>query len=129
MFDQAKDNWTDERAELRGLLNDVEWDAAARTTINAHYTDPLIARQMWRALGALGFTRGSVLEPGSGVGTFIGLAPLGAQMTGVELDPTTASISAALCTRTPPFAQSRSRTPGCRRGASMPRSGTCRSGT
>ena len=37
-----------------------------------------------------------MLEPGSGAGTFIGLAPEAAQMTGVELDPLTASISAAL---------------------------------
>ncbi len=96
VFDQAKVNWADERAELRSLLSDSEWDAAARTTINAHYTDPLIARQMWRALRDLGFTGGTVLEPGSGVGTFIGLAPGTAQMTGVELDPITAAISAAL---------------------------------
>jgi N12 class adenine-specific DNA methylase len=96
VFDRAKDNWTDERAELHTLLDDVERDAAARTTINAHYTDPLIARQMWRALSDLGFTGGTVLEPGSGAGTFIGLATEQAVMTGVELDPITASISAAL---------------------------------
>ncbi|MGA2455025.1 MAG: helicase-related protein [Solirubrobacteraceae bacterium] len=96
VFDNAKDDWSAERAELRSLLSDAEWDAAARTTINAHYTDPLIARQMWRALNDLGFTGGAVLEPGSGAGTFIGLAPESAQMTGVELDPLTASISTAL---------------------------------
>src|ERR1035441_6986184 len=96
VFDNAKDDWSAERAELRGLLSDAEWDAAARTTINAHYTDPLIARQMWRTMQALGFEHGTVLEPGSGAGTFIGLAPEAAQMTGVELDPLTASISAAI---------------------------------
>ena len=96
VFDAAKGDWNRERAELRALLSDAEWDAAARTTINAHYTDPLIARQMWRALGDLGFTGGAVLEPGSGAGTFIGLAPERAVMTGVELDPITASISTAL---------------------------------
>jgi len=96
VFDDTKGDWDRERTELRSLLSDTEWDAAARTTINAHYTDPLIARQMWRALGDLGFTGGTVLEPGSGAGTFIGLAPERAQMTGVELDPITAGISAAL---------------------------------
>jgi len=96
VFDNAKDDWSAERAELRSLLSDAEWDAAARTTINAHYTDPLIASQMWRTMHALGFEHGTVLEPGSGAGTFIGLAPEAAQMTGVELDPLTASISAAL---------------------------------
>jgi N12 class adenine-specific DNA methylase len=98
---------------LRGLLTETEWDAASRTTINAHYTDPVIARQMWRALGSLGFTGGAVLEPGSGAGTFIGLAPESAQMTGVELDPITASIAQALYPhahiRTESFADTRLR--------------------
>src|SRR5699024_8530402 len=84
------------RGQLRSLLSPDEWDAAARTTINAHYTDPLIVRQMWRAMTALGFDGGTVLEPGSGLGTFLGLAPETARMTGVELDPVTAAISRAL---------------------------------
>ncbi len=92
-FDSLREDWSAEREELRALLTDDEWDAAARTTINAHYTDPLIARQLWRALTGLGFTGGAVLEPGSGLGTFIGLAPDGVDLTGVELDPVTAAIS------------------------------------
>lgn len=96
VFDESKTDWADERDWLRDLLTSDEWDAAARTTINAHYTDPLIIRQMWRAMTALGFTEGTVLEPGSGLGTFIGMAPAGARMTGVELDPVTATISRAL---------------------------------
>lgn len=96
VFDDHKPDWDAERTELRGLLDAPEWDAAARTTINAHYTDPLIADQMWRAMRTLGFASGRVLEPGSGAGTFIGLAPDTAEMTGVELDPVTAAISHAL---------------------------------
>src|SRR5690606_11454432 len=96
VFDDLKPDWDAERAELRELLSDDEWEAAARTTINAHYTDPMIARQVWRLLNALGFSGGAVLEPGSGAGTFIGLAPESAQMTGVELDPLTAAICAEL---------------------------------
>jgi N12 class adenine-specific DNA methylase len=56
----------------------------------------MIARQMWRTMTQLGFAGGTVLEPGSGAGTFIGLAPEGAEMTGVELDPVTASIAQSL---------------------------------
>lgn len=48
---------------------------------------------MWAAVQRLGFDGGSVLEPGSGSGTFIGMAPAGARVTGVELDVITASIS------------------------------------
>ena len=37
-----------------------------------------------------------MLEPGCGSGNFIGLAPPGAEMLGVELDPVTAGIAARL---------------------------------
>ncbi|NLG56519.1 MAG: helicase, partial [Rhodococcus sp.] len=96
VFDESKTDWSTEREQLLSLLSPDEWDAAARTTINAHYTDPLIVRQMWRAMTMLGFDSGSVLEPGSGLGTFLGMAPEHARMTGVELDPVTAAISRAL---------------------------------
>lgn len=93
VFDSTHQEWAAERAQLRDLLDQDQWDAAARTTINAHYTDPLIATQMWRALTSLGFEQGTVLEPGCGAGTFIGLAPPRAQTTGIELDPMTAFIA------------------------------------
>jgi hypothetical protein len=51
---------------------------------------------MWEAVRGLGVTGGRVLEPGCGAGTFIGLAPETAELIGVELDPTTAAITAAL---------------------------------
>ncbi|MGO2170501.1 MAG: helicase-related protein [Micrococcaceae bacterium] len=96
MFDETSTDWTRERSLLREVLDEAEWRAAERTTINAHYTDPAYATQIWAALGRLGFTTGDVLEPGSGAGTFIGLAPDGARMVGVELDPLTAAISRGL---------------------------------
>jgi hypothetical protein len=51
---------------------------------------------VWEAAAALGFTAGRVLEPGCGSGNFIAFAPGGARMTGIELDPVTAGIAAAL---------------------------------
>ena len=92
-FDPRNDQWAEQREELRDLLSEQEWDDAARTTLNAHYTPPQVAAELWQAMSSLGFTGGDVLEPGSGSGTFIGLAPPDARMTGVELDPVTASIS------------------------------------
>jgi SAM-dependent methyltransferase len=51
---------------------------------------------VWAAVRGLGFTGGRVLEPGCGSGNFIAFAPASAEVTGVELDPVTAGIAAAL---------------------------------
>jgi len=79
------------------LLDEHEWRAAARTTLNAHYTDAAIAQSMWHLMTEYGFGAdgaGQVLEPGCGAGTFLGLAPDAAtHLTGIELDPTTASVA------------------------------------
>ena len=105
--------WAEERERLRALLDQGAYAAARRTTINAHYTDPAYVRAIWTALQDLGFDAGEVLEPGAGAGTFIGLAPAGARMTGVELDPSTAAIARALypdaTIRTESFAHTRYR--------------------
>ena len=84
------------RAELVGLLSPEEIDSAKRSTINAHYTDASYVQAIWDAAGALGFKGGQVLEPGCGSGTFIGLAPKGAEMLGVELESVTACIAQKL---------------------------------
>ena len=96
VFDDDRDEFTAARAELRQLLSDAEYAAARRTTINAHYTDAALAKVVWDHVTALGFGGGQVLEPGCGSGNFIGLAPPGAQVLGVELDPVTAAIAARL---------------------------------
>ena len=111
VFDPANQAWEQQRAELRQLLGEQGWAAARRTTLNAHYTSPELVHEIWGALTGLGLTRGSVLEPGCGSGTFIGAAPDGVAMVGVELDPTTAQIAQALyphaTIRAESFAESR----------------------
>ena len=87
--------WAAVRDRLRELTG-PGYDAAARTVLNAHYTHPALARAMWSVLAGLGFRGGRVLEPGCGSGLFLATAPAGAQVTGVELDPATALIAAAL---------------------------------
>ncbi|WAX58516.1 hypothetical protein M6B22_07060 [Jatrophihabitans cynanchi] len=97
LFDPARAEYARHHDELAQLIPDAEeLHAAARSTLNAHYTHPRFAAAMWQAARTLGFTGGRVLEPGCGPGTFIGLAPEGAEVIGVELDPTTAGIAAAL---------------------------------
>ncbi|MFF0256872.1 hypothetical protein ACFYPW_30785, partial [Micromonospora zamorensis] len=84
------------REQLRQVLDEREYAAAERNTLNAHYTDAAYVRAIWDAVTGLGFEGGDVLEPGCGPGTFIGLAPGGARMVGVEVEPVTAGIAAAL---------------------------------
>ena len=63
VFDLRKENWAAERAELKELLGERAYEAAAMTTINAHFTDPAYVREIWAGLERLGFDGGRVLEP------------------------------------------------------------------
>jgi len=99
VFDPAHPEHTGVRTELQALLGQAGYRAASRTTLNAHYTDAALVQAIWDTLGQAGFggTAGRVLEPGCGAGTFLGLAPAtAAEMVGIELDPTSAAIAAAL---------------------------------
>jgi N12 class adenine-specific DNA methylase/SAM-dependent methyltransferase len=84
------------RDELSRLLTPAELAAASRNTLNAHYTDAGLVQAIWAGVQQLGFTGGRVLEPGCGSGNVVGFAPAGAEVTGVELEPATAAIAAAL---------------------------------
>jgi hypothetical protein len=107
--DHARFGWA--REELAGLLDEQELAAAARNTLNAHYTDFGLVRVVWHGVQRLGFAGGRVLEPGCGSGNFIAAAPEGAEMVGVELEPVTAGIAGLLYPqaqiRTESFAQTR----------------------
>lgn len=95
-FEQDHARWAeydDVRQQLQTILTPVEFRQASRGVLSMHYTPQPIAEAMWDGLRAFGFERGDVLEAGSGSGTFFGVAPDGARLTGVELDPTTARIA------------------------------------
>ncbi len=94
LFDEADESWAEARERVRALLGDEQaWDRARRTTLNAHYTSAEVVKAMWGLAGELGFSEGEVLEPGCGSGNFLGFAPEGARLTGIELDPTTAAVA------------------------------------
>lgn len=56
-------------------MNDQQFNAASRSTLNAHYTTPEIIGGIWNVVEKLGFKGGSVIEPGAGIGHFIGTQP------------------------------------------------------
>jgi N12 class adenine-specific DNA methylase/superfamily I DNA/RNA helicase len=70
--------------------------AAGLTVLNAHYTDPVLVRAIYRALADLGLEQGTIVEPGVGAGQFAAFAPGGIRITGIELDPATALIAQLL---------------------------------
>ncbi len=99
-FDSNSREWFKEQVHLSKLLTDEELSSTRASTLNAHYTPPVIIRQMYAALARFGFKRGRILEPACGLGHFIGLMPdemhAHSQITGVEIDLLTARIAKAL---------------------------------
>ncbi len=100
VFDAQNDEWQAERAQLESLLTPDELDSARATTLNAHYTSPVIIRAMYTALQRFGFEGGRILEPACGLGHFIGAMPdelhRRSQITGIEIDSITARLARTL---------------------------------
>ena len=98
-FDPSKDSWAKEYAELKGLLSEDEYAAARSSTLNAHYTSPVVIRSIYDAVEKMGFQSGNILEPSMGVGNFFGMLPDSMQdsrLYGVELDSITGRIAQKL---------------------------------
>ena len=85
--------------ELKALLTDEEYVAARSTTLNAHYTSPVIIKEMYTAISNMGFKEGNILESSCGIGNFMGLIPdeMGnSKFYGVEIDDLTGRIAKQL---------------------------------
>lgn len=61
-FDETKSAWETEYLELKTVLTPEEYAAARASTLNAHYTQPIVIESMYQALENLGFTKGNILE-------------------------------------------------------------------
>ncbi len=92
--------WGKYYKQLKELLTEQEFNAAAASTLNAHYTERGIIEAMWKMAQRLGFQGGTVLEPGAGVGHFFGLMPQAiadqSKLIGVELDSVSGRILSQL---------------------------------
>lgn len=96
--------WAKEQKQLKALLTEEEYEAAARSMLDAFYTEPYIVRSMYKFLADHGVTGGALVEPSCGTGNFIGAMPESFRegvhnITMVELDPITASIAKYLYPR------------------------------
>ena len=98
-FDETKAAWETEYLELKTVLTPEEYAAARASTLNAHYTQPIVIESMYQTLENLGFTKGNILEPSMGVGNFFGMLPENlnqSKLYGVELDSISGRIAKLL---------------------------------
>ena len=98
-FDETKAAWETEYLELKTVLTPEEYAAARASTLNAHYTQPIVIESMYQTLENLGFTKGNILEPSMGVGNFFGMLPENlnqSKLYGVELDRISGRIAKLL---------------------------------
>ena len=98
-FDRDNELWAKEYAELSALLEPAEYESARASTLNAHYTSPVVIKAIYETVERLGFKSGNILEPACGIGNFLGLLPDGmakSKLYGVELDSVTARIAKQL---------------------------------
>ena len=98
-FDPNKENWSTKYTQLKGLLTEEEYAAARASTLNAHYTSPIVIRAIYDAVERMGFQSGNILEPSMGVGNFFGMLPdsmADSRLYGVELDSITGRIAQKL---------------------------------
>ena len=93
-------SWEKRFEQLEKLLTKKEYEAAAFSVVNAHYTSTEVIDAMYRMVKRMGFNGGKILEPASGVGNFIGMLPSdlvqNSSFFGSELDSITGRIAKKL---------------------------------
>jgi N12 class adenine-specific DNA methylase len=88
--------WNSEAEELKSVMEEKAYSEARRSTLDSFYTPANVTREMWRAIDAMGFKGGNILEPSVGIGGFVGTMPTkfktNTKVYGIELDSTTSKI-------------------------------------
>lgn len=93
--------WHKHHTRVKKLLTREQWERAAMSTLNAHYTSrDVISHGLWGVAERLGFAGGRVLENSAGIGHVIGLMPdaiaENSRVTAVELDEISGRMLAKL---------------------------------
>ncbi len=99
VFDKDNSSFANEYTQLKSLLSENEYSMARASTLNAHYTSPIVIKAIYDAIDRMGFTRGNILEPSCGIGSFFGMLPDSMQnsnLYGIELDSITGRIAKQL---------------------------------
>ena len=89
VFDERKDNWTEERIRLKQILSEDEYKDAMHSTLSSFYTPNIAIDSIYKVLEKFGFKKGNILEPSCGIGNFFGRLPSGfsdSKLYGIEID-------------------------------------------
>lgn len=99
VFDESKDNWSEEYNELKEILTDEEYKSARASTLTAFYTPPVVINAIYDTLKSMGVEQANILEPSCGTGNFLGMLPhemQSSKLYGVELDSISGKIAKQL---------------------------------
>lgn len=99
VFDEKKDNWSQEYNELKSLLTPEEYNSARASTLTAFYTPPIVINAIYKIIQNMGAEEVNILEPSCGTGNFLGMLPQEMQKSklyGVELDSISGRIAKQL---------------------------------
>lgn len=99
VFDESKENWSEEYNELKEILTDEEYKSARASTLTAFYTPPVVINAIYDTLKNMGVEQANILEPSCGTGNFLGMLPQEMQSSklyGVELDSISGKIAKQL---------------------------------
>ena len=97
VFEELEHNTLgDYQGQLKGLLSEEEFASARSSTVNAHYTDPVVITTMWEIVKRMGFKGGRIIEPAGGTGLFLAGMPVEiaqkSEITAVEMDKISGEI-------------------------------------
>ncbi|MCT0017707.1 hypothetical protein EFE32_13095 [Lactococcus lactis subsp. lactis] len=99
-FDENRLKFASQRQELKTIVSSKEYQAMRESSLTAYYTDPMIIRNMYKALEENGFKGGRILDPAMGTGNFFSAMPKHlrekSELYGVELDTITGNIAKLL---------------------------------
>ena len=99
VFDERKDNWTEERNRLKQILSEDEYKDAMHSTLSSFYTPNIAIDSIYKVLEKFGFKKGNILEPSCGIGNFFGRLPSGfsdSKLYGIEIDNISGRIAKKL---------------------------------
>ena len=96
----SQSGYNKDRSALFNYLKDGEYDQLKRSVLTAFYTPPTLSRAIWSAIERFGFQEGTVLDPSTGTGQFIGSTPQHisqySSFVGREIEPVSADIARLL---------------------------------